>query len=249
MKKDAYYFPHFSNARNDAKIIKLRRIIGLEGYAIYFMLLEVLRDQTEFKYPLSGIEDLSYEWHTSREKIYSVITQFDLFQVDEKDFFSTKLIYFLQPYLEKTERAKNAANIRWENTKNQIECKSNANAYANASKIECKCNANKNTRRGEESKGEENKEENTMEKISQAPKKFLKPSLNEIEEYCKERKNSIDANKFYDYYSSNGWHVGKNPMKDWKAAIRTWEKSQYYSPAKKNSNFEVPAYIDPQDRF
>ena len=43
-------------------------------------------------------------------------------------------------------------------------------------------------------------------------------------EYCLERNNSIDAENFIDYYNSNGWKVGKNPMKDWKAAIRTWEK-------------------------
>ncbi|GAF86139.1 unnamed protein product, partial [marine sediment metagenome] len=79
MKKDAYYFPHYSNARNDAKIIRLRRVLGLEGYAIYFMLLEILREQTNYKYELKGIEDLSFEWHISKEKIFSVINDFDLF--------------------------------------------------------------------------------------------------------------------------------------------------------------------------
>ena len=64
MKKDAYYFPHFSNARNDSKIIKIRRILGLEGYAIYFMLLEILREQGDFKYPISGLDDLSFDFTT-----------------------------------------------------------------------------------------------------------------------------------------------------------------------------------------
>ena len=41
--------------------------------------------------------------------------------------------------------------------------------------------------------------------------------------YCSERKNSIEANSFIDYYTSNGWVVGKGKMKDWKSAIRTWE--------------------------
>ena len=54
--------------------------------------------------------------------------------------------------------------------------------------------------------------------------KFKKPSLEEVKKYCLERNNSIDAENFIDYYNSNGWKVGKNPMKDWKAAIRTWEK-------------------------
>jgi hypothetical protein len=58
-------------------------------------------------------------------------------------------------------------------------------------------------------------------------KKFKKPTLEEIEKYCKERKNNVDAEKFFNYYESNGWKVGKNSMKDWKAAVRTWERNNY----------------------
>ena len=85
MKKDAYYFPHFANARNDNKILKLRRVLGMEGYGIYFSLLEVLREQTDFKIPLSSVEDLAYEWHVSKEKVESVVANFELFQIDESD--------------------------------------------------------------------------------------------------------------------------------------------------------------------
>jgi len=56
-------------------------------------------------------------------------------------------------------------------------------------------------------------------------KKFTKPSLFEIESYCIERKNNVDHNKFFNYYESNGWKVGRNPMKDWKAAVHTWENN------------------------
>lgn len=56
-------------------------------------------------------------------------------------------------------------------------------------------------------------------------KRFTKPTVVDIAEYCVERNNSVDAQKFFDYYSSNGWKVGKNPMKDWRAAVRTWEKN------------------------
>lgn len=57
-------------------------------------------------------------------------------------------------------------------------------------------------------------------------KNFKKPTLEEVQQYCLERKNNINAEKFIDYYESNGWKVGRNPMKDWKATIRTWEKNQ-----------------------
>jgi predicted phage replisome organizer len=58
-------------------------------------------------------------------------------------------------------------------------------------------------------------------------KRFEKPTLSEIEQYCIERNNNVNAEQFYDYYESNGWKVGKNSMKDWKAAVRTWERSEY----------------------
>lgn len=67
-------------------------------------------------------------------------------------------------------------------------------------------------------------------------KRFEKPSISDIKQYCIERNNNIDASQFFDYYESNGWKVGKNSMKDWKAAVRTWERSEYRkSNSKKNS--------------
>lgn len=53
--------------------------------------------------------------------------------------------------------------------------------------------------------------------------RFVKPTLDEVKAYCAERKNNIDPSRFIDYYEANGWKVGKNPMKDWKAAMRMWE--------------------------
>ena len=59
---------------------------------------------------------------------------------------------------------------------------------------------------------------------------FVKPTLEEITAYCQERGNKVDPQTFLDHYDSNGWRVGKNPMKDWRAAVRTWEKTGYDSP-------------------
>ena len=56
-------------------------------------------------------------------------------------------------------------------------------------------------------------------------KRFVKPTLEEVQAYCLERNNNVDAEGFIDYYTSNGWKVGKNPMKDWKSAVRTWERN------------------------
>ncbi len=52
-----------------------------------------------------------------------------------------------------------------------------------------------------------------------------KPTIEEVENYCKERNNNIDASSFFDYYEAKGWMIGKNKMKDWQAAVRTWERN------------------------
>ena len=55
--------------------------------------------------------------------------------------------------------------------------------------------------------------------------KFKKPTIEEVAEYCQKRGNEVDPERFIDHYQSNGWKVGRNAMKDWKAAVRTWEKN------------------------
>lgn len=59
--------------------------------------------------------------------------------------------------------------------------------------------------------------------------RFTPPTIEEVSAYCSERQNGVDAQRFIDYYSSNGWMVGKNKMKDWKAAVRTWERNSFGS--------------------
>jgi DNA replication protein DnaD len=57
--------------------------------------------------------------------------------------------------------------------------------------------------------------------------RFREPTLEEVKAYCLERQNSVDPESFIDYYSSKGWMVGKNKMKDWRAALRRWEKNDH----------------------
>jgi hypothetical protein len=58
--------------------------------------------------------------------------------------------------------------------------------------------------------------------------RFTPPSLDDVSSYCKDRNNPIDAQTFIDFYASKGWKIGNQPMKDWKAAVRTWEKRDNY---------------------
>lgn len=77
-------------------------------------------------------------------------------------------------------------------------------------------------------------------------KRFTPPTYEQVSTYCKERKNTVDAERFLDFYESKGWMVGKNKMKDWKAAVRNWERSskQETKPAKQNQfhNFDERNY-------
>jgi len=84
--------------------------------------------------------------------------------------------------------------------------------------------------RPEESRAEKSRAEN----IGAKPTRFVPPTPDEVSRYCKERKNLVDAERFVDFYAAKGWMVGKNKMKDWKAAVRTWEaNSKTEAPARK----------------
>lgn len=65
---------------------------------------------------------------------------------------------------------------------------------------------------------------NITNSIKEKTNKFVKPTIEDIKKYCLERKNNVDANRFYDFYESKNWMIGKNKMKDWKACVRTWEQ-------------------------
>lgn len=63
----------------------------------------------------------------------------------------------------------------------------------------------------------------------------IPPKIEDIKTFCSERRNGIDAEKFFDYYESRGWMIGKNKMKDWRAAVRTWERNNDTKPTTSNN--------------
>ena len=75
-------------------------------------------------------------------------------------------------------------------------------------------------------------------------KTFTKPTIDEIQDYCIERNNNVNAEHFFDYYESNGWKVGKNSMKDWQAAVRTWEKNSYTNTTKQTKKTNTEQTLD-----
>ncbi|MCR5769388.1 MAG: DUF6291 domain-containing protein [Lachnospiraceae bacterium] len=84
--------------------------------------------------------------------------------------------------------------------------------------------------------------------------KFIPPTLEEVKAYCEERKNTINPQRFIDFYTGKGWMIGKNKMKDWKATVRTWEETERQKPtapatAKPNSFSQFPQRDHTDDYF
>ena len=100
----------------------------------------------------------------------------------------------------------------------------------------------------EEEEEEEDKEEVEEEEVPTVPKKrearkrFSPPSAAEVREYCRERENAVDAESFVDFYAAKGWKVGNAPMKDWKAAVRTWEKRESRAAPRRGA-FDANDYL------
>lgn len=93
----------------------------------------------------------------------------------------------------------------------------------------------------------ERDKENNKNIVSQSDgrARFIPPTVDQVREYCLERNNSVDAETFVDFYTGKGWMVGKNKMKDWKAAVRTWEKSRItiYQPARNSGRAFLESMI------
>lgn len=72
--------------------------------------------------------------------------------------------------------------------------------------------------------------------VSKEKRRFLPPSAEDVEKYCQERKNGIDAQAFVDFYAAKNWMVGKNKMSDWRACVRTWEQRRKNERSSASSN-------------
>lgn len=214
--KDAFYFSHDSNARNDPKMLLLRARLGPSGYAHYFMTLEVLREQDGYRIPAGEFveQSIAIAIGCSQEevaKFLSIAVEVGLLKRDSH-IYSESMIGRMKAWDEAKERKSVAAKIanltRWGGNRSPVGVRS-----------ESDCDPSK----GKESKVKDRKVEDMG---------CVRPTIDEVASYCRERGNRVDAQKWHDYYSSNGWRVGKNPMKDWRAAVRTWERSEFTSPRK-----------------
>jgi len=98
MKMLSSYFPHDSNAKDDPKCVLLIEQLGMEGYGIYWMLIETLREQPDYRYPLNLLPALARRYNTTAEKVKAVVCSYGLFQIENNEFFfSHSLIKRMEP--------------------------------------------------------------------------------------------------------------------------------------------------------
>lgn len=117
-----------------------------------------------------------------------------------------------------SERGKAGAKARWSNAKNAKACLSiTSNAKNGNTETETNTETKTNTLPPNGGKGKGTR--------------FAPPSLAEVTDYCRERGNGVDPERFVDFYAAKGWKVGNQPMKDWRAAVRTWEKRDASKPS------------------
>lgn len=92
---------------------------------------------------------------------------------------------------------------------------------------------------------------NRTKERDESPKRtrFVPPTLDEVKAYCVERNNTVDAERFINYYSANGWKVGRNSMRDWKATVRNWEKNGYDKGKKTYGQNGIAIDQDATDEF
>ncbi|MCT7586618.1 DUF4373 domain-containing protein [Aliarcobacter butzleri] len=110
-KKDAFYFSHDSNAKDDFKCMLLIEELGLEGYGIFWILVETLREQDCFKYPIRLLPSLSRKYNTTLTKMEVVIRNYNLFRIDEENFFFSESLNRRMALMDKAREQRKLAGI------------------------------------------------------------------------------------------------------------------------------------------
>lgn len=224
MAKKFYWLKLKNNFFTDKRIKKLRKIAGGDTYTIIYLKLQLLSLENDGILIFEGVEP------TFAEEM--------ALEIDEDvDNVKITLSFLLQNGL--IEETKDNEYMLVETVKNIGSESSSAERVRKfrekkTKALQCNTDVTKcNTEKEKENKSKEIELERELDNdCAEAPqtnkpsksKKFVKPSVEEIQAYCLERNNNVDAERFFDYYESNGWKVGKNAMKDWKAAVRTWER-------------------------
>lgn len=207
-----YYWLKFKDDFFDSKRIKkLRKLAGGDTYIIIYLKMQLKALRTDGILEFTGVEEnfadeLALDIDESPEDVRIVLTYLLNYGLCE---CSDNVHYFL-PYVVENTGSETAASQRMRDHRSRKKLQERNNVTG----LLQTCNAEK----------EIEIEKENRDKSKSIGDKHHHPTLEEVKEYCSERGNKVDPERWFDYYTSNGWKVGKNPMKDWKAAVRTWER-------------------------
>lgn len=212
--KDAYYFPHDSNAKDDPKCMLLIDQLGLEGYGIFWVLIEVLRDQPDYTYPLANLPALARRYNCTAEKFQTVVSNYRLFCIEnEQVFFSNSLRRRMAIVDERrallSSYGQMGAETRWgKKNSHPIAALSQGHSHPIAIK---------------EKKRKEKERECTKRRA------FVPPTLKDVQAFFRENGYSESkAEEAYRYYEEGNWNDAKGqPVKNWKQKMRgVWFKDE-----------------------
>ena len=209
-----YYWLKFRDDFFDSKRIKkLRRMAGGDTYVIIYLKMQLKALRTGGVLEFTGIEkefaeELSLDIDESVDDVRVVLAFLLSYGLCE---CSDNVHYYL-PYVTENTGSETAAAQRMRDHRDRLKL-TGCNNVTPALRECCV-----------EKEIEKEKEIDTPKGVRG---RFAPPTLEEVKEYCKERGNKVDADKFVDFYESKGWMVGKNKMKDWRAAVRTWEREPH----------------------
>ena len=215
IKRDSVeYFPHYVSSGKTMFVLEQR--YGNDGYAFWFKLLELLASSDGHVYYCNNESDwlfLQAKSHLSEETTLNILDTLSGLDAIDKELWGNKIIW-CQNLVDNLSPV--YSNRRRESPQRPITpCRNDSTSELLHVKIQL---------------------DNVD--IPQSKGSRVKPTIVEIQEYCSERMNQVDAEKFFDYYESNGWMVGKNKMKDWKASVRTWERNTTGNAPRKQSEAE-----------
>jgi len=242
--KDAFYFPHFSNARTDRKIKRLVKALGIEGYGIYFMLLEVLREQTEFRYPICDIDLLADEFGTSLPKVEATIKSFGLFEVDDEEmFFSLNLIKYLEPMFKMKEQRSIAGKASAEKRRQQILENNHPNdTEFNDRSTTVQRLINENEQKKATESKEKKEQDNTL-RARENNSDYVYPESDTDTDLIQFLTNSgstpHEASRFYNHFNSQSW-IKKNglPISVWESVAKQWIDRSLHDPKFRSASTE-----------
>lgn len=237
--KEAMSFLHDSNSRHDPKMLKLWTKFDYTGIGIFWCIVEILREQPDFKYSLDDTHLIGIELRVDKVLIndlirYCLQPDVSLFMEQDGCFFSESLLRRMEKFKNAHLRMSLGGKLGMKNRYTKDNSKVDITTLKGTYKVGCKVK-------------EKKRKETNLKSLS-----FSIPTLEEIKAYISEKKYNVNPEKWLAHYEANGWMVGKNKMKDWRAAIRTWTHSEFnnnHSSLNIGAPRSEPEDIDPWEKW